>query len=216
MRRTLFLCIAMLAFCTSAKAETLGQRMASGNCECNPFYVSVSSGWTFLSDVEDGIFSADFNSGLNANVALGWQEKFGRVEFEYSKFDFDFDTVGFGPFRADADGSQSLDTWMVNAYIDVPVTSRLTGYAGAGLGVAQTSANSLATLAGTVSATSELGFAYQARAGISFDLTNRVELFSGYRFLGTETMTLQDSVLLVPFSDKLFVNEWESGIRLKF
>ncbi|WP_417739998.1 outer membrane protein [Rosistilla oblonga] len=215
MRRILFLCVAMLAVCSSAKAETLGQRIANGNCDCDTFYVSVSSGWAFLSDLEDGGFSADFNAGFNANIALGWQEKFGRVEFEYSKFDFDYDSVGVGTSTFDADGSQSLDTWMVNAYIDVPVTSRLTGYAGAGLGVAQTSANSLSVPAGSASAISELGFAYQARAGVSFDLTQRVELFSGYRFLGTETMALQDDDL-GQFSDKLFVNEWESGLRFKF
>ena len=215
MRRMLFLCVAMFAVCTSAQAQSLGQRIASGDCECNPFYVSVSSGWSFLSEVQDGAFSADFESGINASVALGWQESFGRIEFEYSKFDFDFDTVGFAPLTADAQGSLSLSTWMANTYIDVPVTSRLTGYAGVGLGLAQASVNSLVAPGGTANAISELGLAYQARAGLSFDVTNRIEMFSGYRFLGTETISVSEAHLGT-FRDNLYVNQWESGLRFKF
>lgn len=185
----------MLGFGSTAKAQDA----------CLPFYVGASSGVSFLQDLKEDRETYHHDAGFAFSTFLGWNEGPGRLELEYSRFNNEIDTYDDGLVTVDGDRNNvDLYAYMMNGYLDFPISSRLTGYLGGGLGVAQVQVNDF------VDSTSQFGIAYQTKVGASLSLTNRAELFGGYRFLGTEKL----STLHV--SDQVYMHSLETGLRFKF
>ena len=225
MRKLAFLSVALVALCSTVNAETLSEKMTKfvpqndtiirGQSCCYPYYIAISGGLTIPHDLDPpgAAQDVDFGVGHALNIALGWYEDDYRIELEYSQFGFTVDRLGgAGVVTGNAGG----DAWMINGYYDTDLGMGLTGYAGGGLGIARAAAHSLGVAAGGgVTATSEPTFAYQARVGVSRCLTQRADLFGGYRFLGTADFEL-DPIGGGTLTDNLLSHTFEAGLRFKF
>jgi len=194
--------------------STVGTQ-ARGDDACHPFYVGASGGLALIHDNEDGIAEIAYEAGFGMSAFLGWQEGAGRIEFEANKFNADVNTV----LGLDVPtGNLDIDSYMINGYLDLPISSRLEVYGGLGLGVARVQINSLdGTFGNAIQSTSDFGMAYQAKVGTTFAFTQRAELFGGYRFMGTESLTTaSDNYPNQTFSDQVYLHSLEMGLRLKF
>jgi opacity protein-like surface antigen len=160
----------------------------------------VSGGWTQRERVHEVGTPQTFltwEDGFSVNGAVGYEFSFVRAELEVGLANTDVDIAGarvpnVGDFSSPADGNVSLRKYMFNLYHDFKFGDfALKPYVGAGIGFYQSEINGLFPefftghgLADSgVNATSDFPFAYQLKAGASYEISERTELFIGYTFL---------------------------------
>jgi opacity protein-like surface antigen len=196
--------------------------------------VSVSGGWQqrdTVHEVDDSRTFIKFNSGFLATAALGMRCNDWRLELETTFMNNSVDSAGAGGLSSDSPGNVSLHAYMFNLYRDFHCASGwLNPYVGAGIGVYQSEINGLypeffdqlgAPFSGNpVNATSNTPLAYQLRAGVSCPLSDRAEIYSGYRYFKGQELEFASA----PFAsfaptfhpDGAVINSVELGVRVNF
>ncbi|WP_353280858.1 P44/Msp2 family outer membrane protein [Wolbachia endosymbiont (group B) of Tholera decimalis] len=130
----------------------------------------------------------DNNSPLKASFlagggAFGYKMDDIRVDVEglYSQLSKDADVVDTSPAVVE---SLTAFSGLVNVYYDTAIEDMpITPYVGVGVGAAYVS-NPLVTEV-TGDKKSGFGFAYQAKAGVSYDVTPEIKLYAGARYFGS-------------------------------
>uniref|UniRef100_A0AAU7YM17 P44/Msp2 family outer membrane protein n=3 Tax=unclassified Wolbachia TaxID=2640676 RepID=A0AAU7YM17_9RICK len=130
----------------------------------------------------------DNNSPLKASFlagggAFGYKMDDIRVDVEglYSQLSKDADVVDTSPAVVE---SLTAFSGLVNVYYDIAIEDMpITPYVGVGVGAAYVS-NPLVTEV-TGDKKSGFGFAYQAKAGVSYDVTPEIKLYAGARYFGS-------------------------------
>ncbi|MFT4327420.1 MAG: P44/Msp2 family outer membrane protein [Wolbachia pipientis] len=130
----------------------------------------------------------DNNSPLKASFlagggAFGYKMDDIRVDVEglYSQLSKDADVVDTSPEVVE---SLTAFSGLVNVYYDIAIEDMpITPYVGVGVGAAYVS-NPLVTEV-TGDKKSGFGFAYQAKAGVSYDVTPEIKLYAGARYFGS-------------------------------
>lgn len=132
------------------------------------------------------------------------------------------DVEGMSNLRVDGrlvDGAYGLtgdsDVWTLTlaAVYDVPVQGPVRPYIGAGIGLARHDTNTTFTFAG-VEPVTESGddtvVTYHLRAGLSYQLSDTVVLYGGYRYIGAQDVEIAGT-RSTSASDAL-----EAGVRIQF
>ncbi|MBF0332928.1 MAG: OmpA family protein [Alphaproteobacteria bacterium] len=118
--------------------------------------------------------------------------------------------VGLGQFRLEAevgwrdngvsdvnglsaDGNMQALSLMGNAYFDIPTSGPITPYVGAGLGVAQVTADNVRQGAAAVIDDEASGLAYQGIVGAAWKLNQNLSLKADYRYFATEDLDMNDA-----------------------
>lgn len=134
-----------------------------------------------------GIYGTEFSAGWAVLGSVGYAFDSGvRAELEagYRRNDLNklVDRLTGSSATLPAEGDFSSFTIMANALYDLPVSDQMTLSFGLGVGVERAELSIV-----------HLGFedanwqvAYQALAGVNFNLSNRSQLFLNYRYLQTE------------------------------
>ncbi len=200
---------------------------------CYCWYVALSGAWSdreTVHEVGEPATFIEFNDGFAINAALGHEFELFRLEFEYSYFNNQIALAGagipgVGNLVSDASGNISVKAYMLNVYHDFDFGGCLKPYVGGGIGLFQSEINSLLPTffgqLGTptlgVNTTSDVGFAYQFRAGVNYELTRRTELFAGYRFFDNgDPLTFAAEPFGVFHPDSATFHNFEAGLRVKF
>jgi outer membrane protein OmpA-like peptidoglycan-associated protein len=127
--------------------------------------------------------SIDFETGWAALGTIGYAfESHWRIEGEFGYRSNDTDNYLVGPVstpRSRRGGDLTEYTAMVNVLYDIPLSERLDITFGLGAGVDYAEFDDGA-IAGN---DDDFNFAYQAIAGLSYELTNRLDLTLNYRYL---------------------------------
>ena len=155
------------------------------NADSPGLYIGLGAGVTLprQSDVEaPGIdTNADLDNGWKGIGSVGYKFTNGiRSELELGYGSNQFDKIA----DINADGSILNRTAMLNAFYDfnnVMPWSMVTPFVGLGLGVDWVKIRN-ATIPGLRVDDSDLTFAYQAMAGLNFDITNQLSANIGYRW----------------------------------
>jgi opacity protein-like surface antigen len=208
-------------------------------CSCVPeerclmWYGSLSGAWCSretVHEVGDANTFIVFDGGFAANAAVGREFDIFRVEAEFSYMNQNVRTAGagipnVGNSVSGAEGNVGLRAYMFNIYHDVQLDGwRLKPYVGAGLGFYQSEINALQPefFAGLglptagVNATSNLPFAWQVRAGTSYELTDRTDVFLGYRYFHGEELTFAAEPFGVFHPNGAVTHSLELGFRVRF
>jgi opacity protein-like surface antigen len=219
MKKALLLCLATVVMVGLSASVSLA---AAGP------YLTIQGGATWLEDADlDYDFlpssalsvEAEFDTGFNAGVAAGYDFGAARLEaeFAYRQNDFDKFTGQFlgESFEDSADGDVSAASLLFNAYWDLPTGGPVTPYIGGGVGFANVSFNEVEDLGVEIIDDDDNVLAYQAAAGIAFDINPDLALDLGYRYFATEDPELEDD-----FGDE-FETEYSShnvslGLRFMF
>ncbi len=136
-----------------------------------------------------------------------------RVELEGAYRDNDVDIS-----NSIEDLSGSIDGWsiMLNAIKDIPTSSSITPYIGAGIGFAERNIDVLGEF-GAPLKDDESGFAYQGIIGLTANIGDRIDFYTDYRYFRTNDFDFSDgssTVSLTGFDD---VNHTiMAGLRIAF
>jgi opacity protein-like surface antigen len=99
---------------------------------------------------------------------------------------------GNGATATNVSGSSQSNAYMVNAYYDLPIGNTIKPYVGAGLGFMNTTFTGRASVTPTGGAAatetfdaSKSGLAYQFKAGFSYAMDSKTDVFLQFRYLST-------------------------------
>lgn len=150
------------------------------------WYVGGGIGLTVTtdSDYSDSTSSGSFELDRAANLSLAVGKKFkenfrGEVELSYRTADLDSVAIS-GVGTASLDGDIETTTLLVNGYYDFETEVNLKPYLSAGIGFARHDAEDSVLGSGD-----DTVFAYQAGFGASYTLSDKTDLYTGYRYLGS-------------------------------
>ncbi len=172
---------------------TLGLSSAAMAQGYNGWYLGARAGVTWLDDhsysTGGAVRSFDFDHGWGLSGNVGYQ--FGgpfRLELEVAYRTNDIDSITSGGARlAGATGEMNSLAFMVNGFYDINTGTAFTPYVGLGVGYARVSADGIsATGLGFTNGDDDNKFAYQAIAGVAYQLTPEVALTADYRYFATQ------------------------------
>ena len=160
---------------------------AAGNAvaeSSNPYYVKLLGKYTRMSDMDiTNQLQLDSDEGYGFGGALGAQIDWYRIEAELATQESDlnnFEFRGVGGARSFETADTSIDTLMLNVFVDIPVAGDFSVYAGGGIGGA----------AVTVSArdfdADETVWAWKLAAGVSYNFSDEWGAEFGYEYLATD------------------------------
>lgn len=131
--------------------------------------------------------SIDFDPGPVAMIAAGYAFDNGfRSELELAGRWNDAETVG----GSSGAGDTTAISGMVNVLYDFAIGDAFSPYVGAGLGAAQIEDSGVASINGSSISDDDTVFAYQAMAGLSYDLGNFWSLTADYRYFASDDVSL--------------------------
>lgn len=181
------------------------------------FYVGLQGGASFLSDNEvDASLDGDsettpveveFNTGFGVGGVAGYAFPMGlRVESEFTYRRNGLDAVTFTdpaagiPDPVGADGHFRSFALMANGYYELDLGWPVMPYVGAGIGVARTKIeidefSAFGTALPAVFDDSDTVFAYQAMAGLAYQLMPSMAVGIEYRFFGSSGPDFEDQLL---------------------
>ncbi len=160
-------------------------------------YAGARGGWSGLKDTHFGLQGGTVaneyeNSGYNVAAVVGWGAKVRnsigyRLEAElgYQTADVESHSVGGTTFNDLAFGKTKTLYGFANAYLDVPLVSRLNGIVGGGVGAGKVKFSDHginAPTVGTVMDDEDTAFGYHLDAGVSYDVSDQLALEAMYRY----------------------------------
>lgn len=131
----------------------------------------------------------EYDNGWAMVGALGFKGRNLRVEFELGYRDSDSESATVTPVIGNTMFSDvTYFSQMVNVLLDVPLGDKVEFSLGAGVGGAQVEYDMGGILGFSLPAIddSDYVFAYQGIAELSVDVSERVEIFAGYRYFATD------------------------------
>ncbi len=156
-------------------------------------YMKATAQYVFSNTEEsdDGVDFIDnhYKTGAGGTFGIGAKYDSFRVEGEALYLSTNIDG-----FQTSAGASGRLDTdvkvaaFMANGYIDINTGTALTPYVGAGLGVAHATFST----AGIDDASDDV-LAYQALAGVSYNIDPHNSISLGYRYFATNDLSIGGS-----------------------
>jgi len=163
--------------------------------------------------------SAKQKKGTGGAVAIGYILDCWRLELE-------------GSHRHNAtdakSGIKSNTALMANLFCDIPVTDLISLYVGAGAGVASVNGKKIVPQKGDSKSSKfkkkhghlDTVFAWQGMAGLSYAISDNVDLITGYRLFATAKPSFNTGYQSVKLKHKLknipLVHSVEIGLRFKF
>jgi outer membrane protein OmpA-like peptidoglycan-associated protein len=159
------------------------------------WYIGAGAGVTFpdSADISGGAVStdADFDTGWAGVGSLGYAYGNGlrtEIEVGYRQNDIG-DLSGVAGGTGDSDALNA----MINGLYDFHNSSDFTPYVGAGIGWLNLNLDGVTPVGGATLDDSDDVLAYQGIVGIGYSLTEQIDLFVDYRYLGTEDASMRTS-----------------------
>ncbi len=162
------------------------------------WYGTAGIGYTNLRDADFDIKGSaykgdvEFDSGFGYEAGIGYDFGKTRLEVGYSqhKGDIEKATEDSGA-TSKVNGDGSLNSIMLTVYRDFPSDSgKFTPYIGAGIGSTTVEADDI-TIAGTVYGDDEeAAFSYQLKAGVSYDMNEKADLYAELSYLNVGEVEL--------------------------
>jgi len=204
-----------LALATSA---TAGETAAASSSVIEPApapaggpYFGVAGGALWLQDVSLGPVDAEFETGFAVIGTLGYALGNGfAVELESGYAESDIDRVELGFLSGELEGDYKQVPIFANFVYTADLSDRFGLYVGAGAGAIYSEVET-EILGGQ----DDWSFAFQAKAGASFKLTQALSLNIGYRFLfGVDAI----NYAVGPYSaeDDALSHVLEGGLTFRF
>ena len=202
--------------------------------ESKSIYLSAGGGVAFPSDVEGDStisgtkYDAKFPTDSTGVYSIGIGKEFNdmRLEFNYQAATVDTDsiTVTSGGSGVTASISPDLEsevkTYMIYGYKDFKNETKLTPYAGVGLGWATFDADDqTATLDGTaysIKGTKETVFSYGLKAGLAYEIADNASLYSEGTYQNFAEFEVQEAGYETVNYDSSHFFAITGGLRFRF
>ena len=221
------------ALASSLVATAASAQIAAGEpyFSASGFYVApTDSDWSYAEGGESFGTDVEWDGGFGLALAFGYGAATGlrgEVEVGYRQSDFDKlkglslgsggVEISFDDFELEVDGGMTTLSLMGNGFFTFEA-GRLRPYFGAGLGLARHDSEvdeqtfMVQGVPVTTEATSDddIVFAYQAMAGVGFELSEGAEVRLGYRYFATADGDFEGEKL------SYAAHNFEGGIVMRF
>ncbi len=166
------------------------------------------------SAVFDAGVGCSFGNGFRSDLVLSWR----------TSKDVYADPVPQDPIS----GKLSSHSLMANIYYDIPLGRSITPYVGAGLGVVYHNLSDLlwvdaASNAWTIAGKEEVNLAWSLMAGAAYQVTDRITLDVGYRYIDMGSVASERYVIngagqrvAGATFDDITAHEIKAGVRVSF
>ncbi|MFZ4762632.1 MAG: outer membrane protein [Alphaproteobacteria bacterium] len=189
-------------------AATVLITLSTAQADNRKFYVAANAGLSLQQKTSFNYASGanvktDFDNGYGLSASFGydtgkiWSLGGFRPEIEvgYRESDVNTHRLNGGSPLAGPTGRVSNLYAMANIIHDFHTGSKFTPYLGAGLGIARVDASGFGVSAiPAVLSDKDNALAYQAIAGVSYQLNNKTALTLDYRYFATEKAKVQSAV----------------------
>lgn len=230
------------AYVSVSGAVSLQQDSDNSGAFTSSFVTGAGVGVTVPAGADVG-WTTEFDNGYAASAAIGARSGAlrGEVELAFQSSDIDthsgvsaaglaLDSVDAGVLITGSaplgvtvgelvdDGQGSIESLfvMANAYYDFSLGDMgVKPYVGGGLGYAQVDVDYSPSGVGIVDDDSGV-LAYQAMAGATLPLSERIELFGGYRYRATEDVEVDVSLFPATLEIENETHLFEVGLRYAF
>ena len=186
--RKLYPCVVAALFsCTGAFAQSTPELDSNSSIFGGGLYVSISG---VYGEVQDDFNDDVLDSFLGGSISLGknFQDSPLALELQIGFESADGELLGFT-------GDVEIFELMVNARLDFSLYEKLDFYVGGGIGWATIDVSvDLGGFDGTVNLD---GFAAQFRAGLSYPISAKTDLYGGVRYIAFDEV--DDEILSVEF-----------------
>jgi opacity protein-like surface antigen len=183
------------------------------------FYAAVGGGISFAEDLdfsaEGETVTTELDTGFIVGGALGYQLQAFRLEGEFAFLQNDVDKLSAMGISLGADGDVSVMSGFANVYFDFDTMTPWTPYIGGGVGIANV-ANDVSVMGIQLVDDDDSVFAYQVKAGVSYSVNPTTDVTVGYRFLGTDDVSLKTVDGFSIQGDGPQSHNLEAGIRFRF
>jgi opacity protein-like surface antigen len=158
---------------------------------------SLNNVATPLSNVNIGAGFSDTGLGFNNSIGYKFKNSFSaELEFSYKSKDF----------RGTVNGDLTSKSFLLNGLYSFNIREFYTPYLGYGIGYSFHESNLF-----TQGDRSDMSLAYQLKMGIDIDISKKMSLLLGYRYLTTDNIKFKDY-----FSAEWTSHGIEAGIKLPF
>ncbi|MDX1431755.1 MAG: outer membrane beta-barrel protein [Gammaproteobacteria bacterium] len=201
----------------SALLLTLSQSAAAQTYD---WYSAAGAGLSFLSDTDSSqggfTITSEFATSGAGYGAVGRVFDSFRAEAEVFVSVNEFDKLQGGGLSVGASGNVQTIAFMANGYYDFSTGSKWRPYIGGGIGVASVAVNDLEAQGILIADDDDTVFAYQLKAGVAYQFTERWEGTLGYRYFGSDDGDFVDSSGAAFTSDGLELHVVEIGARYRW
>ncbi len=192
-----------------------------GLAQGNGWYFSGSTGLSLMENSTNRSSSRHFDAstdpGFEINGAIGKELGNGfRAEGELGYHQMSLDHItsygvgGSGGAGGDADAFSVMG----NGYYDFDAGGPIKPYIGAGLGFARVSLSDATVNGHALVDDEDLTFAYQAMAGIGYQVNPKGTLFLGYRYFAVDDPSFNSTI--GPLHSEMATHNVELGYRVAF
>ncbi len=168
------------------------------------FYLGIHGGGAFMEGAENsgetGSFNLEFKPGYLAGITLGFdlREDFprigiGRMEIEISHRTSDLDEAEFVDGNIATEGEATVTSVMLNTFGEYRDSAPWIPYLGAGIGWARVSLQDVEIFGGTLVDDEDDRFAFQAGAGLGYEVGPHLTFDLGYRYFAVMDPEFRDS-----------------------
>jgi opacity protein-like surface antigen len=185
----------------------------------SPWYVGLGAGPAWSSGLSvTGAITGTVNSkqpGFNVSGAFGRYVddiRVIRLEAEVLYNRNDISNIS----NTAADGNLSSVSLMFNAFYDFNTDSNWTPYIGGGIGYARVAFDDLSVGGTTLIDDSGDTFAWQFKAGVSYQFNPSISISANYRLYGTDNITFKDPANATVNSEGALNQGAELGVRFHF
>ena len=195
----------------------------SNSLQAMDIYVAGRVGLAMPQDSEvttSALPATKINLGFNDKIigagAVGLREGSYRSELEIGYQENDLKSISASgttiiPASVGLSGNASILTGLVNAYWDIDTGTRLRPYITGGVGFARIKAKFTVTGVGGISTSDQdTVLAYQFGAGLGYDVTDKITIEAGYRYLTGQNAEFGTDK--VSFASHNFT----AGVRIQF
>ncbi len=161
-------------------------------------YMGLNVGATITSDsnLSDNISSGNmsYNTGVALFGSCGADFGISRIELEIGYRDYDVDRHSANGLSEILSGTINIVNYMANGYLVAPFFYPVKPFvmAGAGLATMHSEVLKRLTLNGTqlIDSATNTQFAYQTGLGVIYDVSSRIAVDAGYRYMGAADFDL--------------------------
>ena len=186
------------------------------------YYIGAQAGWTGLpyqTDTIEGVgpVSVQFNAGFNAGMRGGYQLGSWRFEEEYSYRHngvAEYDSVGAG--ANEVSGNRHSNSVMTNVIYEITTGWPITPHIGVGIGAMNVYDGLRVPSRGIAFNDSSWQFAYQAIAGLRYDINPVLALDFDYRYLATTESTFMIPNTVLHYRTGANTNNFLASVTYRF
>jgi len=183
----------------------------AGTTQAADYYASAAYGINDQFDLDDNLYDLDSDTGNYGSISFGKYFREVRVELEYSYTDADIDSNN----ASNDKGEVETKALFINGFHDFETNNKFKPYLGAGIGWMNVDVEYKQSGIELIDDDDNI-FAFQAIAGVGYDITDSLNIFAQARYRNGEDSEVKSNLLPTKIDIEIESYIYDIGIKYSF